>query len=477
MQFSRRVARNSFSLALFLFLFTAVAEDKPKVFRAGAATSNITPWMGLLINGNMHNGVVSNVHDELHARALVLDDGDMQIAMVVVDNCLITRDIFDAAKEYIQQQTGIHKEHVLISATHAHSAPAATAIFETDIDPDYIRFLTVRIADAVIQASRNLAPAKIGWGVGSVPQHVFNRRWKMKLGTPFRDPFLKTNDTVQMNPGFANPNLLEPAGPTDPEVSFVAVQSIDGKPLALLANYSLHYVGGVPGNTASADYYGAFCDRIGELLNVGGQSPQFVALMANGTSGNINNANFREPPKKQASFEQIKIVANDVAQEVLRVYKTIQFRDSAPLKMTQREIKLGVRMPDKYELMAAHDLVDDKKIPFKTVQELYARESILLAQFPEEVPLLLQTIRIGELAIASVPCEVFVETGLALKKQSPFKPTFTIELANGYNGYLPTPEHHKLGGYETWRARSSYLEVNAEPKIFTTLMEMLNNLK
>ena len=56
---------------------------------------------------------------------------------------------------------------------------------------------------------------------------------------------------------------------------------------------------------------------------------------------------------------------------------------------------------------------------------------------------------------------MFVEIGLEIKKKSPLKPTFTIELANGYNGYLPTPEQHELGGYETWRARSSYLEVDA----------------
>ena len=66
---------------------------------------------------------------------------------------------------------------------------------------------------------------------------------------------------------------------------------------------------------------------------------------------------------------------------------------------------------------------------------------------------------------------------LALKKESPLKPTFCIELANGYNGYLPTPEHHELGGYETWRARSSYLAVDAEPKVRKTLLGLLEQVK
>ncbi len=101
----------------------------------------------------------------------------------------------------------------------------------------------------------------------------------------------------------------------------------------------------------------------------------------------------------------------------------------------------------------------------------------MLNDFPDRVPLIIQTFRIGELGLAAIPCEVFAEIGLEIKKQSPFKPSFTIELANGYNGYLPTPEQHKLGGYETWRARSSYLEVDASTKIFATVMELFRRLK
>ena len=72
-----------------------------------------------------------------------------------------------------------------------------------------------------------------------------------------------------------------------------------------------------------------------------------------------------------------------------------------------------------------------------------------------------------------MPCEVFAEIGLELKRRSPLRPTFTIELANGYNGYLPSPEQHALGGYETWRATSSYLEVQASRKMTEALLEML----
>ncbi len=112
-----------------------------------------------------------------------------------------------------------------------------------------------------------------------------------------------------------------------------------------------------------------------------------------------------------------------------------------------------------------------------TMEEIYAREIMLIKDFPAKVPLILQAFRVGDLAIAAAPCEIFVEIGLDIKSKSPFNTTFTTSLANGYNGYLPTPEHHKLGGYETWLARSSYLEVDASTKVSRGIFELLNKLK
>src|SRR5207237_7814842 len=103
-------------------------------------------------------------------------------------------------------------------------------------------------------------------------------------------------------------------------------------------------------------------------------------------------------------------------------------------------------------------------------------ETVLLAEGPPTRELKLQALRVGELGIAAIPCEVFAETGLAIKTASPLRPTFTIELANGHDGYIPPPEQHALGGYTTWRARSSCLEVNAEPKIRAAVIELLEEV-
>jgi len=122
-------------------------------------------------------------------------------------------------------------------------------------------------------------------------------------------------------------------------------------------------------------------------------------------------------------------------------------------------------------------VADIKEEQVPTREEVYAKETIALSEFPEKVELIVQAMRIGEVGIVAIPCEVFVEVGLELKKKSPFKTTFIIELANGYNGYLPTVDQHKLGGYETWPAKSSYLEIDAAPKIVDLSIELLNTMK
>ena len=117
----------------------------------------------------------------------------------------------------------------------------------------------------------------------------------------------------------------------------------------------------------------------------------------------------------------------------------------------------------------------ERKI-METREEIFGREAVKLVAYPDTVNLMPQAIRIGSLGIRAVPCEVFAAIGLELKATSPVKPSFTVSLANGYNGYLPSVADHQWGGYETWRARSSYLEVEAAPKIVAALEAMMAEL-
>lgn len=457
----------------------AAAEDV-KPLKAGAATANITPLMGVPLDGTiMQIGPAKHVHDELHSRALVLDDGSTRIAIAIVDNTMISGAVLDKAKAMIEKHTGIPPSHVLLASTHTHSTPRAVVGLKPNSEEHiyYLDYLAERIAESVRRAVNHLKPAKIGWGSADDPRHVFCRRWKMVEGVTLTNPFGETGETIGMNPNRAK--VLEPAGPVDPEVFVLAVQHADGRPMALIANYGLHYVGGIPGGTVSADYFGVFADNIQQRLSADRQDPPFVGMMSNGTSGDVNANNIRAPKQKFATYERMKLVADHLGETAQSIYEHIEWQEKVELAAKLEQLDLGVRKPDasRVEWAKLTAAPTDTKVRL-TRPQIYAREALALADFPERVSIPLQGLRIGDLGIGAIPNEVFAETGLEIKKASAFgDDTFVIELANAYHGYLPGTEQHAGGGYESWPARSSYLEVAAEEKIRAKVLEILGGLK
>ena len=114
---------------------------------------------------------------------------------------------------------------------------------------------------------------------------------------------------------------------------------------------------------------------------------------------------------------------------------------------------------------------------YKKREVIYARETVLLPQYAApQIKTWVQTMRIGNLGIATMPGEAFVELGMAVKQASPFETTMMIELANDYRGYIPTEEAFGAGGYETWRAKSSYLETGAAPRLVRSAVGQLEKL-
>jgi neutral ceramidase len=465
---------------------TPAAQERPsRRLTAGAAISNITPPLGELIVGNWVPVPATHVHDELYARCLVLDDGETRVAIVVADNVGIPRRVLDEAKRLTRERSSVPVDRILISSTHTHSATTARGSERSDdAEPldHYQRFVAMRIADGIRRAINNLEPARIGWGSGSLPQQVFNRRWFMKPGPHLNNPFGGT-DKVQMNPRPGGPDLLKPAGPTDPEIGFLSVQSDSGRPIALLANYSLHYVGGVPAGHVSADYFGAFARTMAGMVRLkpdptAGDAPPFVPMLSNGTSGDVNNIDVRGGQKRLPDYVRMELVANQVAAEVFRAMQGIEYHDSVPLKMIQRELTLETRRPTpKLVDWARGVLARPEGAPSIHPRErIYAERTLRMVDMPPRIDIPLQAVRIGDLALVAIPFEVFVEMGLELKAKSPFPGTFAVSIANGAYGYLPTVAHHELGGYETWLG-TNQVEVQTAPKIVDMLLQMLAQLK
>jgi hypothetical protein len=470
---------------LSTFAVPAMAQE----FRAGAATSNITPEIGREIIGGFVPFPSKHIHDELYARCLVLDDGKQKLALVVCDLLGIDRLVSKKAREQIFERYELPIENVLISATHTHSASSAMGAerWKLEQEPDdYQRFVISRIVDGVGRALNQLEPAQIAFGQVDIPEHVFNRRWYMRPGTVPVNPF-GTVDMVKMNPSSGSENLVEPAGPIDPQVSFFSIQSRAGSPLALYAAYSLHYVGGVGSADISADYYGVFSKEVQRRLESRSteqpnapestsEQASVVAMMANGTSGDINNINFREPRPKKKPYEQIQYVGEDVAQRVVAALTGLKYEQKVSLAASYREPSLAWRRPTNEQLQWADEtLAAGPKSP-GDLSYIYAQRTKRLSEYPESTTVPLQVFRIGDVCIGTMPMEVFCEIGLEFKERSPIKPAFMVELAHGYFGYLPTPRHHKLGGYETWLG-TNRVEAHASEKLLNELIGMAEEIR
>lgn len=466
---SFRYSAPLFAAALCAALASALTVTPPQpVFLAGVAEVDISPLkFPVRVNGMFTERSADKTVDPLHAKALALDDGETRLVFCVVDTCMMPRELIDKAKAEAGQATGVPVEHMLVSATHTHSAPAAMGCLGSRMDPEYAAWLPGKVAQAITAAVKNLQPAKVGWAASDDWTHTFNRRWIRRADRLLNDPFGVPNVRANMHPGFQSPDAVGPSGPVDPQLSMLAVQSADGKPLGLLANYSMHYYGS---DLLSSDYFGKFAAHVAAEL---GAPAGFIGIMSQGTSGDLASMDYGATGMPPLGYDQY---AKEIAQSAAAAWRGIVWRDTVPLKMAQRTLTLDYRVPDAPRVVRAREVAAAMggRLP-ETQEEIYSLEAIMLHE-KQRTELVLQAARVGEMGFAALPNEVYALTGLKLKAASPFPMTMNIELANGAEGYIPPPEQHALGGYTTWPARTAGLEVQAEPRITEALVALLEEV-
>jgi hypothetical protein len=465
---------------LYLLPFVAAAQEGAGL-RAGTAVVDISPTVFPI---QLRSGPSDHVHDPLHVRAIALENGSGRALIAAVDAIGVGREMCDEAKAIVAAETGWKPSEMLICATHTHSAPKGG-----DTTPGRVAYEKKRfqgVVQALAEAIQTLEPAEVGFASDEEPSEVFNRRWFLKPGTMEPNPI---GDLDQVRTNAPRDNLLRPAGPTDLEVCVVDVRTRRGRALGLIANYALHYVGGIPRveeengkivGMASADYFGQFARLMPYRVGGGNPPDNFVAMMTNGASGDINNIDFHRTRPPRAPFEQIQVVATKAADAAWRAVKKIEEYDENPVIATrEREVTLTYRTTSEADVERARKILD---LPRKEREQLHKRatqyaNAVLAYSEPGRTEgVIIQAIRIGDQAIVSMPFEVLVEIGLEIKEKSPFPHTFLIELANGAYGYLPPPHQHELGGYETWIGTSRF-EEDSSAILTQNLLEMLEELK
>ncbi len=460
--------------ALTFVILLVIAMPARADLRAGAAAVDVTPTdLPVFVNGGMLSRIAKEVKAKLYARAIVVADGDKKLAIVVVDSCMVPRKLLDTAKALASTTTGIPVSNMLIGATHTHSAPSTFGALGTPTDPKYEAFLVPKLAEAIKQADANLEPARVGAAVIDAGDFTAVRRWILRPDKMQVDPFGNRTMRAHMHTARNLDDVTGPSGPEDPDLSIVSFQSRDGRPIALLANFANHYVGASP---LSPDYFGMFAERVQLALqppNDETNHPPFVAMMSQGTSGDVWLRDYFDTKWKRPNISEY---TDGVVKLALQAYKTIEYDTKGPIGVEQTELELKYRVPDAQMLAWAKGIVEamgDR--PPKTTTEVYAREQLYLHEM-QKTKLIVQAMRIGDIALTALPNEVYAITGLKLKALSPFKTTVNIELANGAEGYIPPPEQHHLGGYNTWPARSAGLQIDAEPIMVEALVRGLERL-
>jgi len=416
-------------------------------FLVGTAQEDITAPSGFRMSGYFSERLNTGVRDSLKAKALVLSQGKVRAALVFCDLIGIGPDLSQAARTKIAAKTGIPFENISIAATHSHTGPLyfgalrehfhRGAVASNGKDPheviDYSVWAAGRIAEAVLRAARAAAPVKIRHGIASEKRLSFNRRFHMKAGG------------VRFNPGQLNPSIVRTAGPIDPDVGIIEFLAAGGAPRASLAVFALH-LDTVGGTEYSADYPRYLSDELQAAFG-----KEYISFFGAGACGDINHIDVTAKGRRSAG-EIGRLLAETVRGGIANLVAV----KKPSLAVRRVEVKVPLQRYSKEEIEKARrdmELVGSNKLPFLQRVKAYKIMALQLRK-TDAISLEVQAFRLSpELAIVTLPGEVFVELGLAIKKGSPFRNTLVIELVNDAPGYIPTRKAFTEGSYETVNSR------------------------
>lgn len=433
------------SICLLLFFVIAIrsfADD----LRIGAAMVNVTPPLGIPLAGYYYERGADGVHDDLYARAMVIQKDRVRIAIVECDFVSMSKFIADEVRNLIQKSLGISPSNVMISATHSHTGPVIpdgpssleiegtkSSSESQKILKKYIAALPGLIAKSIEQANAALQPAKLSFGLGHEESISFNRR------------FFMTDGTVGWNPGLHNPQIIKPAGPIDPEVKVLYAESSDKNPIVTLVNFALH-LDEVGGTAISADLPFYLSDVLGKV-----KGENMVTIFSQGCAGNINHINVNGEMPQSGQF-RAKKNGTILAGEVIKTYEKLSELDINSIKAKSEIVSIPLTEISKDELDWARETAakygERDAAPFLDFVKAFKMLEVE-ARKGKPLEIEIQVLTLGDdCAIVGFPNEIFTELGMYLKKRSPYKHTIIQELSNGSFGYIPDRKAYSEGNYE-----------------------------
>lgn len=444
--------------------------------KAGYAKTNVTPPLGLPIDGYYKDRFVEGVLDELEVCCLALESKGTKTLIITIDNCGVNvTDEFNKYRSDIEKKTGVPFDAIYVHATHTHTAPALGEGFEGDDTKAYREWVDGKMVEAAVLALEDLKDAKMGWGIGSAPNVSFIRRFRMKDGS------------VQTNPGVNNPNIVEPIGQIDDKVYVIRFNRGDDD--LVFVNFANHP--DVVGDSKVSGDWPAFTRRQVEL-----SLPGSKCIVLNGAQGDINHVNVHpkggDANDMHDDFDDVlrgyghaRYIGRVVCGGVLQAFDKVTYCDDVDIKTASRVVPIPSNMPTNDELTKAYEYEElhqagkDAEIPFEgmmlTTVVAEAERMIRLKDGPDHFDLKLSAIKIGPVALLGIPGEPFNGIGVGVKKEtSGYDLIMLTCITNGYMGYFPMKDAYDEGGYE---ARSSIFKSGSAELIIAEGKKLLEQIK
>ena len=442
---------------------------------AGYAIVNITPPLGVNIAGYFKTRIADGVLDELEAVAVALSDGEKTAIIMTVDHCGLAKDFLNGWREKIEEKTGVPKEAIFIHSTHTHQGPVLVPGMKNPLNIQYAAFLETRVIDVATMAVADMAPAKMGIGVGEAKNVAFVRRYRMKDGS------------AKTNPGVNNPDIVSSIGDTDERVGVVRFDR-EGKDTIVVGNFANH-PDVVGGTKISADWPG-MTRRIVEKAIDGTK-----CIILNGAQGDVNHVNvhpkagdfndmFNDFDGCSRGYGHARHIARVITGAILSVYDKVEWLEETNIRYMQRIVDVDANKADPSELPLAHkyhelhmagrdDLIPYEAMMLTTVVAAAARK-VRLENGPDTFPLLLSSLAIGKVAFFGVPGEPFTGGGRGLKEAEGYKLIIPCCNTNAKEGYFPMKDSYLEGGYE---AGTSNFKMGTAERIIEEGLKILAEIK
>lgn len=442
---------------------TSVAQRvQPSYFEAGFGEQVITPPVGTPLAGFFHNRVSTRVHDDLHARAIVLGTGGERVALVSLELICVDSDFVDKAKALIAQETGLGPDRVTITATHTHTGPEVRLVGnKVERNEAWLARLPRWIADAVRQACER--PVKVTLRVGRVATdgYVYNRLFKRKDGTE------------QMGRGGPRGNLLGPAGPVDPDLQTLSFVDEAGAVRGIVFNLGMHggpTIGGGNADFISADWPGEVARHLRLLYG-----PEVLPMYLQGSCGDTWPHPYTDRMLPQSGPAKALALGRGLAGATAYAAERAEPETAPCLSVLVRHVDIPyyTRTP---ELMA-------EVAALKQQKELDAAQAYFIKAVEEwpfdgqtcRVPL--QVIRVADLAIVALPAQIFTQIALEMKRWSPAAHTMIVELCNArVTSYVPTADQVERGAYGSRPIVSRWLSTDTGRRMIDAVLVMLQEL-